>query len=155
VGRSFEELYKAEYGRVFRAAYFVLGDEHASRDATQEAFTRAFARWPRLRKESWAGGWVMTTALNLCKRHRTEPRPDPADSSFRAVQEPPNPNRVDVQQAMRRLPFRQLQAVILYYLGDLPIPAVASLMGISDGGVKAHLAQARRNLRPNLEVIDV
>jgi DNA-directed RNA polymerase specialized sigma24 family protein len=44
--------------------------------------------------------------------------------------------------------------MVLYYLGDLPIPVVADLMGITEGAVKAHLAQARAALRPMLEVRD-
>ena len=63
---NFDEFCEAEYGGVYRAAFAFTGDREAALDATQEAFSRAFARWNRLSREQWAGGWVMTTALNLC-----------------------------------------------------------------------------------------
>ena len=64
-------------------------------------------------------------------------------------------DRVDVLAALRSLPFRQRQATILYYWGDLPVAAIAELMGLTEGAVRAHLAHARRALRPDLEVLDV
>jgi hypothetical protein len=41
---------------VYRAVYLYQLDPDASRDVTQEALKRAFMRWRRLGKESWAGG---------------------------------------------------------------------------------------------------
>jgi RNA polymerase sigma-70 factor, ECF subfamily len=153
---SFEDFYAAEYPRVFRAATLTCGDPEAALDATQEAFKRAFSRWRRLQNEAWAGGWVMTTALNECRRARRRSRRDRAAAGRgeAGVQPPPDPRRVDLLSAIRTLPFRQRQAVVLYYLGDMPVAVVARLMGISEGSVKAHLAHARTKLRPTLEAID-
>lgn len=53
---------------------------------------------------------------------------------------------------MRSLPERQRQAVVLHYLVDSPLVAVADAMGISEGAVKAHLFKARAALRGRLEV---
>ncbi|MGI8940899.1 MAG: sigma factor [Actinomycetota bacterium] len=64
---NFDGFCKSEYASVYRAAFAFTGDKDAALDATQEAFSRAFARWARLSREPWAGGWVMTTALNLCR----------------------------------------------------------------------------------------
>ncbi len=68
MGADFDDFFKSEYPSVYRAAFASCWDEQVALDATQEAFSRAFARWGRLSKEAWAGGWVMTTALNVCKR---------------------------------------------------------------------------------------
>jgi RNA polymerase sigma-70 factor (ECF subfamily) len=59
---------------------------------------------------------------------------------------------VDVLAALRSLPERQRQAVVLHYLTDCPVATVAEVMGVSEGAVKAHLFKARAALRSGLEV---
>lgn len=152
---EFEGFYRAQFPSVFKATFVASGDRDAAMDATQEAFKRAFARWRRLSKHDWAGGWVMTTALNVVKRG-SGPRHEALDAGELGHSVPgPDPHRVDVAVAVANLPARQRTATILFYLGDFPLPAIAHLMGISEGAVKAHLAQARKNLRVPLEVSDV
>ena len=133
----------------------VCGDRDAAADATQEAFKRAYVRWARLRREPWVGGWVMTTAMNLCKRElKQRLRPNPLAQPEAPPREAATADRVDVLAALHMLPFRQRQATVLFYWADLPTPAIAQLMGLSEGAVRAHLAHARTTLRKTLEVAD-
>ncbi len=142
--RSFEEFCRAEYGTVFRATVAFSGSRDIALDSTQEAFARAFARWRRLSTQPWAGGWVMTTALNLCRRAlRRGPDRSEIDPAVGAAD---SDLQMDVLDALRDLPLRQRQAVLLYYLADLPVAAVAELMNASEGSVKTHLSRARRTL---------
>ncbi len=153
---DFETFYRNKYQQVYRAAYLATSDGDAAFDATQEAFKRAYARWRRLQRHDWAGGWVMTTTLNLCKRAgRNSSREVASDVTHERPTPGPRPDRVDVAAALSTLPSRQRTATILFYIGDLPLPAIAHLMGVSEGTVKAHLAQARASLRQVLEVRDV
>ena len=148
-GLTFEDFYAAEFNRVLDSAFAFSGDRDAATDATQEAFARAFARWRRLSRQEWAGGWVTTTALNVLRRRFRDaarsltPVDDRASSDMHG--------RVDLLRALRGLPVRQREAAVLFYIGDLPLHAVADAMGISDGAVKSHLARAREGLRVNLE----
>lgn len=152
---DFEAFYQNEFDDVFRGCILMTGSREVAMDATQEAFTRAFVQWRRLSRHSWAGGWVMTTALNLCRRRARDPLPvgDRPEKVASAVATP-RADRIDLQRALRSLPARQRQATILHYLGDLPIASVAELMQISEGAVKAHLFEARKSLRRALEVSD-
>ena len=152
---SFEALYNREFDRIFAATRAFLHDREAALDATQEAFSRAYARWNRLSTQTWVTAWVMTTALNLCRRKargRGEGRAlaDDADAEFAG----PSPDRIGLLDALRRLPPRQRQAVVLHYIGDLPVSVVAESMGLSEGTVKAHLFRARNALRIDLEEKD-
>jgi RNA polymerase sigma-70 factor (ECF subfamily) len=155
-GLDFEAFYQREFDDVFRACILMTGSRDVAMDATQEAFTRAFVQWGRLRRHPWAGGWVMTTALNVCRRRARDPlrvseTPERVANSI----ESPKGDRIDLERALRSLPARQRQAAILHYLGDLPIASVAELMQISEGAVKAHLFAARKSLREALQVSDV
>ena len=151
--RQFEEFYREEYPAVFRATFAFCGNRELAQDSTQEAFSRALARWQRLKVNSWAGGWVMTTSFNLCRKQLRRRLARSATSA--PAQEIDIGGRLDIIEALRRLPDRQRQAVILFYLSDHPVSAVADLMGISDGAVKSHLSRAREALKGSLEVADV
>jgi RNA polymerase sigma-70 factor, ECF subfamily len=153
---TFDDFYRAEYESVFGATYLATGDRDVAFDATQEAFKKAYMRWSRLRNEPWAGGWVMRTSLNLCKRWGKESSRFVQQRSDPEIQVAgPSGKRLDIVTALAALPERQRQAIILFYWGDLPLPAIAQLMGIAEGTVKAHLAQARAALRIDLVVADV
>lgn len=148
---GFEDFYRAEFGSVFDASYAFCGKREVALDATQEAFSRAFVRWSRLSRESWAGGWVMTTAMNLCKKYarRVQDRTPPATSS--TADDPQSVvERMDLSAAIRQLPSRQREAVLLHYLGDYPVAVVADLMRVSEGAVKRHLFRAREGLKSSL-----
>ena len=153
---DFESFYRLEYPRVYRAVYLATSDGDAAFDATQEAFKRAYARWWRLSRHDWAGGWVMTTALNAARRaHKRSAREVIGGGPDATTSPSPSSHRVDIAAALKTLSPKQRTATILYYLGDQSIPTVADAMGISEGTVKAHLAQARKKLREALEVDDV
>ena len=142
---GFEDFYEAQFQRVFKAIYLTSGDRELAQDVTQEAFKLAFARWRRLSRHEWAGGWVMTTALNLMRKERGKPREAELDP-VRHDAAIGSSSDVELMAALRRLPHRQRTAVLLHYLGDLPVHAVAEAMGVADGTVKALLSQARANL---------
>ncbi|HYO60361.1 MAG TPA: sigma-70 family RNA polymerase sigma factor [Actinomycetota bacterium] len=149
---EFDEFCRTEYQSVFRAACLATGNSDVASDATQEAFGRAYARWSRLSKHPWAGGWVTTTALNLCRkelrrRSRAATGPTAEDRRPRDLAQ-----ELDVVAALGTLPFRQREAVVLFYWSDLPTAAIAELMSISESAVRAHLTHARAALRKTLEV---
>jgi RNA polymerase sigma factor (sigma-70 family) len=59
--------------------------------------------------------------------------------------------RSAVVSALRALPARQREALVLRYYGDLSEAQIASAMGISRGAVKSHTARAMTALRTVLE----
>ncbi len=146
---DFETFYASAFRPVSAAVRAFCGDGDVAHDSTQEAFARAYARWNRIGKAAHPQAWVTTTAINLSRRHfrrRRLPIGTPATTTG------PTGDRVDVLVALRSLPERQRQAVVLHYLVDSPLAVVAEVMGISEGAVKAHLFKARAALRGELEV---
>jgi RNA polymerase sigma-70 factor, ECF subfamily len=143
---AFRELYEREFPSVFRAAFSLSGDRELAEDATQEAFARALARWRRLSGESWAAGWVTTTALNVVRRSmRRRPHvetrpPDSLDAEA----------LIDLRAAIADLPVRQQTAVVLHHLMDLPVRDVAAAMRCREGTVKAHLSRGRTAIEHRL-----
>jgi RNA polymerase sigma-70 factor (ECF subfamily) len=143
---AFRDLYEREFPAVFRAAYALSGDRELAEDAAQEAFARALSSWRRLAGESWAAGWVTTTALNVARRGLRRrrvgesPRPEPVDADA----------LLDLRAAISDLPARQQTAVILHHLMDLPVRDVAAAMQCREGTVKAHLSKGRAGIERRL-----
>ena len=148
---DFRQMYEQAFPIVYRVAYRFCGRREAAEDASQEAFARAFERWGRLRAEPWVVGWVVTTALNILRRGaRRDPEPS------RGGREPASTvmdveAALDLWRAIRELPRRQAQAVVLYHVLDLPVAQVAEVMGCREGTAKAHLGRARERLARLLE----
>lgn len=146
-----EELFSAHYGGLCRLATLLLRDAGAAEEVVQEAFLRTFSSWWRLRQPDRAQFYVRAAVVNLCRsrlrrRHREE-------TSNRASWERPPARRADATEdalvvlaAVRALPRRQREAVVLRYYGDLADHDVAAVLGCSVGTVKSHLARARETL---------
>jgi RNA polymerase sigma-70 factor (ECF subfamily) len=140
-------LYEREFRSVFRAVWLLSGDPTLAEDATQEAFARALARWRRIAAHPSPAGWVTTTALNVARRSkRTRAVPPDPGSSERDLDA-----GIDLRSAIRGLPPRQQEAVVLHHLLDLSVAETASSMGVDPGTVKTHLARARAALASALD----
>lgn len=142
VDPGFQRLYEREFASVFQAAFLLCGERSTAEDAAQEAFARALARWRRLEGQTWAAGWVMTTALNAARRAMRR-RPTLLAEPRSATD---HDDRLDVRDAIGRLPARQQEAIALHYLLDLAVDDTAAAMGVTGGTVKAHLSRAREAL---------
>jgi len=141
---AFDDLYRLAY----RVAFRILGDRGDAEDAAQEALARAATRWSRL--EDHPEGWVTRVASNLAiDRYRRRRRPPPVAGPMGLV-DPHLGERTDLVAALRRLPRRQREAVVLRYLADLSEAQVAVEMGCSVGAVKSHGARGLTSLRRHL-----
>jgi RNA polymerase sigma-70 factor (ECF subfamily) len=148
VGDEFRAIYEAAFPAVYRSVYLLCRDPGTAEDATQEAFARAVARWHRLRGQPWLVGWLTTTAMNAARR-ASRRKEIPVED---AVREGEAEASIEIWDQVRRLPKRQQEAVVLYYVEDLPVSQVSAAMRCREGTVRALLAQARARLRTTLEV---
>jgi RNA polymerase sigma-70 factor (ECF subfamily) len=147
---DFEAFYRRELLSVFQAAYLMSGNRAAAEDATQEAFARALQRWDRLRGASWAGAWVMTTALNAVRRSLRRRPATYAEARLGPGEE----EVVDLWREVARLPDRQRAAVVLVYRAGLSTEETAQALGRPAGTIRADLTHARRALRMRLKEDD-
>jgi RNA polymerase sigma-70 factor (sigma-E family) len=149
---SFDEQFDELATIAHRVAFRIVGQREDARDITQEALTRAFVRWRRI--ESHAAAWVARVATNLALDHvRRNGRRLPA-TAHRAAGAVPTGERADLVEALRSLPRRQREAVVLRYLADLPETEVAAALGCSTGTVKSHAHRGLAALRTRLDLRD-
>jgi RNA polymerase sigma-70 factor (ECF subfamily) len=147
---DFERWYRREHQRVLTALTVAGGDSEVAREATDEAFVRAYERWDRVRRMDSPGGWLYRVALNelrrRCRRRAIE-RDLLRRKQDRTELDPPPVSDPRVWEAVKGLPTRQRSAIALRYVLDLTEREVAETMGTSRGSASATLASARRNLQ--------
>lgn len=143
---DFEAAFDEMLGRAYRHALRLVGNRALAEDLAAEALTRTFAHWRRVGSLEYRDAWVMRVVTNLAidaYAKRLVPIADigPLGLDDAAVL------RVTLAQALRALPTRQRDAVVLRYLVDLSEADTAQALGIARGTVKSHLNRAVRHLR--------
>jgi RNA polymerase sigma-70 factor (sigma-E family) len=137
-------LYHAHATGLVRLAMLMLGgDQGAAEDVVQDAFLGLYRRWSALGEPSRALGYARSSVLNGCrdvlrKRSRKipaallEPDAESAEAGAMLAAE-----HAEVLAALRRLPGRQREAVVLRHCLGLPEDEVAQAMKVSRGTVKS------------------
>jgi len=155
--KDFEEFYAANYGRVAAMVTALLGHRGEADDIAQEAFTRALAHWPRLSGYELPEAWVRQVAMRLAidsgRRLRRALRTMPLLRAAAHTAEPEPGDALPftpLGRALSRLPIREREVLVLYYVADLTVPQIAADRGIPPGTVKARLAAGRRRLERDL-----
>jgi RNA polymerase sigma-70 factor, ECF subfamily len=142
---EFASWYEREHPRVLGVLCALSGELDVARQATDEAFVRAFARWSRVQKMESPGGWTYRVALNELRRTLRHRRWERAITPRESMPVVPETDR-ELWDLVRRLPDRQRVAIVLRYVADLPEQAIAEVMRIRRSTVGSTLTQARGRL---------
>jgi RNA polymerase sigma-70 factor (sigma-E family) len=154
-------LYQVHAVGLIRLAVVLLGDRPAAEDVVQDAFGALYRRWAHLADTEKALSYVRSPILNGCRselrrRIRTERRaaqqPVPTDAASAEVAALIGEEHREVLAALRRLPRRQREALVLRFYLDLSEAEIAASMGISPGTVKSTTSRALSALGRLLEV---
>jgi RNA polymerase sigma-70 factor (ECF subfamily) len=149
-------LFDVHYARLYRLARRLAPSTDDALDLVQETFLRAaqFAKsLPVGAKNEEA--WLVRVLINIrrdqwrkksvCDRHNKTAF---ANSRLASIENPEEAliARTAVWQALDILPPRRRAIIVMYELEGLPIPAIASLLGITAITVRWHLSKGRREL---------
>jgi len=150
---EFGEFFRSSWSPCVRAVVAVTGRRELAEDQVAEAFTRAFMSWRKVSRHPAPRAWVVRTALNTgaswWRRRRHE---FPLDDHDAVAQADPVGVDAAVLGALRRLPDRQREVLVLRVFLDLDIETTARQLGIAPGTVRAHLSRAVATLRRDVGV---
>jgi RNA polymerase sigma-70 factor (sigma-E family) len=147
-GREVTALYEAHALSLTRLAYVMLGDRPAAEDVVQEAFLGLHKRWNHLRDTASAPGYLRASVLNGCRmvlRSRTRRAGRIAgELPWESAEATALVGEVHrhLLLAIRALPPRQREALVLRYYLDLSEEETARSMGIRRGTVKSATSRA-------------
>src|SRR5262245_13084346 len=151
-------LYGAHYRSLVRLATLLVHDIATAEEVVQDSFVALHAGLHRLRDSEKTLSYLRAAVVNRSRsvlRHRVvvdrnAPKPAPdmpsAEHGALALIE-----RSSVIAALRSLPERQREVVVLRFYADLSEAQIAAAMGITRGAVKSHTSRAMSALRSVLE----
>jgi RNA polymerase sigma-70 factor (ECF subfamily) len=167
---AFEELYGRHSGRLYNVACRMLGNAADAEDLVQEAFLQAHRKLETFRGDSALGTWLYRLLVNLCldyvrsragRAAQATASLDEAEAAparghrleHRLPSTRPDPvvERIDLAQAIARLPEGSRAAFVLHEVEGLEHRDVAEILGISEGTSKSQLHKARLRLREMLK----
>ena len=157
--RAVTTIYTTHYRSLVRLAVLLVRDVATAEEVVQDSFIAMHGAWRRLRDTEKALSYLRQSVVNRSRsvlRHRmvvdkNAPKPAPdmpsAEQGALSLLE-----RSAVIAALRTLPPRQREALVLKFYADLSEAQIASTMGISRGAVKSHTARGVAALRVVLEL---
>ena len=171
---AFDHLVRRYQYQAVSVAQSVLGNMELAKDASQNAFAKAYFALKSFRGDSKFKTWFYRILINEAKDvlrkekarglfrfwREAEHEEGEAESILEVIPARDRSPREEVEieetrrrleQAIRRLPNMEREVFILRYFEDLPINDVAQVLGIAVGTVKAHLAHGSAKLKQRLK----
>lgn len=137
---------------MYHVAKTLLRNDADCSDAIQEAVVKAFTKINTLRKDALGKTWLIRILINECYAiMRKEKRLVSLDYLSTEVEGEVTMDYSDLYEALTRLPEEDRLCVALFYIEGYSIKEIASILKISESGVKSRLYRARSKLRQELQ----
>jgi RNA polymerase sigma-70 factor (sigma-E family) len=142
--RHVSALYQSHALALVKLAVLMTGDQPTAEDVVQDAFLGLYRRWQALHDADKALGYLRSSVLNGCRSvHRVRFRRQgialdpPGDADSAEAEAMLGEAHREVIAALRRLPHRQRECVVLRYYLDMTEEQAAQALGVSRGTVKS------------------
>jgi len=155
VDADFSAFVAARSSALMRTAHLLAGDRQHGEDLLQQALTKVYLSWRKIRDpqaaEAYARRTLVTTAVSWHRRRWHGERPAGALPEQLIVDGTPGiDERLRVWNAICALPARQRAVVVLRYYEDLSESEIAAQLGVSTGTIKSQASRALATLRDSL-----
>lgn len=155
---AFAALAGAAISRLDAAARLILRDPDQAKDAVQDTLVRAWRDLPTLRSPDRFDAWLHRLLYRACidearrlRRHRVDVELTPIDLAAGDDQASSLADRDQLERGFRRLEPEARALIVLHHYLDLPLPEVASALGIPLGTAKSRLHRALQIMRAALD----
>lgn len=157
-------LYDRHRQMVYRTALGITNDPEVAADLLQDVFLRIHRFSHRIDSSRPIEPWLYRVTTNLAyswmKRRSRLLRCLKEMAEWLSRERRPTPHHIAerdeewrwVQQAVASLPLAQRVVVVLYYINDLSLQEIASILDIPVGTVKSRLHYGRRALKKQLDL---
>jgi RNA polymerase sigma-70 factor (ECF subfamily) len=157
---AFRALYEAYRDPIWALIRSLIGDTLQAQDILQNIFMKAFRGLGGFRFQSCLFTWIYRIARNECRNHlrkRSVPM-IPLEAILgtreeiegRAVSSRSETRKAALQNAVRQLPFKMREVIVLKYLEDLSYKEMSRILGCPPGTVASRLNRALAELEVRL-----
>lgn len=154
---GFEAYVTARGAALVRFAILLTGDDHRAEDLVQDALTKAYLRWSRIRRADNPDVYLRRLVINGSRSWWR--RKANQESVGLTLAEWATPGNLGDEAAARdqlwrlivALPHRQRAVVVLRYYEDLDDVTIAQILECTPATVRTHAMRALHKLRGHLE----
>ncbi|HWR90227.1 MAG TPA: RNA polymerase sigma factor [Dissulfurispiraceae bacterium] len=152
---ALDELVVKYQKMIFGLTYRMTHDVEDAKDLTQKTFLQAFRGLGNFRRDASFKTWLYQIAINTCISHVRKKGYDEreVDDTIAGEQQGALSELIEkekkeyIKECLSSLPERQRAALVLRVYEGLSCAETASVMGCSEGAVKAHYHHAVKKLR--------
>lgn len=150
--RDFDRFVEENARPLLRQAYALTGDRQEAQDLTQETFERVWRSWERVAgldsPSAWARHVLTNLAISSWRRQRTRLRH--AARLAPSLHAEAATEHLDVAAAVRALPSRQRDSLVMHTVLGMSVAEVATQLGTSEATVRSWLSRARCGVAASL-----
>jgi RNA polymerase sigma-70 factor (ECF subfamily) len=157
---AFERIVARYERRVARLAQRLLGWIGDVDDVVQDVFLAVYEQGHKFRGDSDLWPWLTAITVNKCRsrmrRHFLKlrwlnSRPAEGPQSNSADRDSlRDETSTKVRTAVRALPAKDREVIVLYYLEDRPVAEISRMLGSSENAIDVRLHRARKRLKEML-----
>ncbi|MEN8651940.1 SigE family RNA polymerase sigma factor [Streptomyces sp. 21So2-11] len=154
---EFHAFFERHYAELVRLAHLLTGDADGADDLAADALLALWDRWDRVRGAEYPAAYARGVVANMARsRIRSAVRERRRVTLFwscrnEKTDDPDVPAVIDVQAALRGLPFCKRACVVLRHSFDLSEKDTAHTLGISVGTVKSQTSKGMAELYRRLD----
>ena len=148
-----EQIVRTYADMIYKIAYRYTSNTADAEDVFSETFLAYFKRERSFESEEHRKAWLIRVTINCAKDLLSARRCD-EELNEELISEPQHAPQEDIltlREAINALPPGQKEILTLYYLNDIPIKTIATILEKSENTVKVTLFRARENLRKYFE----
>jgi RNA polymerase sigma-70 factor (sigma-E family) len=154
---SVTELFRAHHLELVRLAVMVTGDLATAEDVVQDVYERLYRRWPSMRTAGSGLAYARASVLNGCRsaHRRAAVRRKHAVRMAGGLADSPDAesaaaDRGELADALRALPPRQREVLVLRYFCDLDVAEISAMLGIGPSAVRSTVSRGLASLAHTL-----
>ncbi|HET7016304.1 MAG TPA: SigE family RNA polymerase sigma factor [Streptosporangiaceae bacterium] len=136
-------LYQEHALAMIRLAHIILGNRATAEDVVQDAFCGLYRRWDHVASKDKVVSYLRSSVLNGCRSVLRQNRPGELTEAYQPIAISAEATaltaeeRKQVVRAVRRLPERQRDVLVLRYYLDLGDDKIAADLGVSINTVRS------------------
>jgi RNA polymerase sigma-70 factor (ECF subfamily) len=159
---AFERIVERYSAEIAVLANRLLGWPGDVEDVTQDIFLAAFLGLANFRGQCTLRTWLFTITINKCRTYRykqmlrlrrfSQAADKRGSASHAAADAPPMDDETftRVRQAVRRLPPKYREPIVLRYLQELPTKQIGRILRVNKNALQVRLSRARKRLKQDL-----
>jgi RNA polymerase sigma-70 factor (ECF subfamily) len=147
---EFDLFFRWQSSRLMGQAYVLAGEAAGAQDLVQESFLRAWEHWDELRIMDHPEAWLRRVMYNLAISQWRRSRRLVPIGNLELAGADQHPDALGLASALRSLPRRQAQAIVLHDAAGLSAVEVANELGVPEGTVRSWLSRGRAVLAARL-----